>query len=631
MKKQAVGVFLISIASLQSIQAQTLSDTLQGFEIKSAKNNYSDSKIQDYAPGQKKTSFDSAALSRYRLQTLSGMLSRQTPVFIKSYGFNGLATLNMRGSSAAQTQVYWNGIPIQNSAQGLTDISLVPVSLLQQIDIVYGGSSALWGSGNVGGALFLRTEDPAFDSVRKLSYELAGAAGSFGQRQYGGKIRMTTGSFFASAALVRQEGKNDFSYTDDFGTKKKNVHSALSSHAVMLQTAYRADRQNIFRTALWLQEDRREIPPALFETISLKKREDNTIRWMASWENSTGFYARLAFLNERMQYEDVAVQLQSKMRTHTYFAEIGYSREYRRHKLLFFIPLQYATIPDYDIPARQSRYAAALAYRYALPGNRLQAAINLRTEQIADKTIFLPGWNISYAPRKWILLRANMQRSYRAPTLNEQYYTPGGNASLKPEHGWSTDIGYTITQTWSPSLTLQQDISVFSRTMNDWILWMGGAIWTPHNIAKVRSRGIEAENVFYYTAGKWKIHTGFQAAYIQASTLESHIPGDQSKGKQIPYTPRWNGQVRAGVSSGHFYLHAHVAYTSSRFVNTDETDAIAAYTIAGMETGYVLRMHSYGMQLNLQIHNLFNERYMVVASRIMPGSNFMAGIRLFKH
>ena len=93
---------------------------------------------------------------------MASLLAQQEPVFVKSYGFNGLATLNFRGSSSAQSQVLWNGVPIQNAALGIADISTLPVSFMAKVNIVYGGSAALWGSGNVGGALMLENETPVF-------------------------------------------------------------------------------------------------------------------------------------------------------------------------------------------------------------------------------------------------------------------------------------------------------------------------------------------------------------------------------------------------------------------------------------------------------------------------------------
>src|SRR5690606_1864506 len=148
----------------------------------------------------------------YQTQNIAQLLSQQTPVFIKSYGLNGLATLNFRGSSAAQSQVYWNGVPIQNAALGIADISLLPVGFMHDIAILYGSSAALLGSGNVDGALLLSSEDPYFDT-NHLSYELGLGAGIFSQYQLAGKINSQHRKWFISVKALGQSAKNNFPYT----------------------------------------------------------------------------------------------------------------------------------------------------------------------------------------------------------------------------------------------------------------------------------------------------------------------------------------------------------------------------------------------------------------------------------
>ncbi len=97
------------------------------------------------------------------------------PVFVKSYSFNGLATLHFRGASAAQSQVLWNGIPIQNASLGVADVATLPVLFMNKVSVVYGGSGALLGSGNVGGALLLENDKPFFDSNSRRLTACAGA------------------------------------------------------------------------------------------------------------------------------------------------------------------------------------------------------------------------------------------------------------------------------------------------------------------------------------------------------------------------------------------------------------------------------------------------------------------------
>ncbi len=61
---------------------------------------------------------------------------------------------------------------------GVSDVSLLPVSLMNNVNLVYGSSSAMWGSGNVGGALVVENEKPHFDTANVFSHSVYAVAGS---------------------------------------------------------------------------------------------------------------------------------------------------------------------------------------------------------------------------------------------------------------------------------------------------------------------------------------------------------------------------------------------------------------------------------------------------------------------
>ena len=77
------------------------------------------------------------------------ILEKNTTIYVKSYG--ALNTPSFRGTSASHTLVSWNGIPINSSASGLTDLRLLPSNGFNNLGISYGGNSTIFGSGPIGG------------------------------------------------------------------------------------------------------------------------------------------------------------------------------------------------------------------------------------------------------------------------------------------------------------------------------------------------------------------------------------------------------------------------------------------------------------------------------------------------
>ena len=635
---KATGIALLIAALCSCFMAQgQQSDTLKEVRIKTKRKQApvsNDARVNVFSPGQKVNTVDSFTLQQYQFQNIANLLTQQTPVFIRSYGFNGLATLNFRGASSAQSQVYWNGVPIQNAASGAADVSLLPVALINKVNIVYGGSASLWGSGNVGGALLLENNEAVFDSNGKAAHSLSAVAGSFGQYQLGLRSSVSLRKWYLSANLFGQTAQNDFCYRDRFDDSivKQQTNSKLYSGTAMISGAYRIDDKNTVGLYAWYQQYYREIPPALFEAYSVKNRRDESLRILLDWERvvlKSTVYVKAAYIRDYMQYRDTISFPSDSISTQTY-VEAGYRYSLSpRHHITVFAPVQVSWL--YRQVMRDVKYqrrtALVAAYAGAFLDDRLKTSVSARGEVIDDKTIFLPGVNASYELIDGLTVRANLQRTYRAPSLNELYFFPGGNAQLKPEHGWSMDAGYNARIRLGDNVVLTHDLSVFSRVIEDWIIWFGGAIWTPHNIAKVHSRGIETENRLQLQFGRWRPHIGINTGYVLATTLDSYQPGDGSIGKQIPYTPRYNGQVNIGFTYGDLYFNYNHGYTGYRFVTTDESQYLLPYHTGNIQAFYTAYVRSMPLQLTLQLNNIWDSDYEVVNARPMPGFNWRLGLR----
>ena len=623
-----------------NVSAQAVKDTtLSEVKVNGKHKRSGDVRVNDFSPGQKVKVIDSVTLQQYQLQNLASLLSQQEPVFVKSYGFNGLATLSFRGASAAQSEVLWNGVPIQNAALGIADVSSLPVMMTDKVGILYGGSGALLGSGNVGGALLLENEAPFFvKDSNNLSVNMG--AGSFTQFMGGFNGSISRNRWYFSASGYGQYGIDNFRYTAQNGAKALMPNDTMHSGSVMARAAYKIAQGNIISLSAWYQQDHRDIPPALFEPYSVQNQADVSLRLLADWERRTDnntWYVKSSFIQDKVSYNDNEILLHTNNTAYQYYQEIGWKKEFRQYgQLLLFTPLQasWINVADSNKTKLQNRIALVLAYDYKQFNNRLDMALNARAEKIIglgdttiNSNIFLPGGDASYQLTNWLIVRANAQRTYREPTLNELYYNPGGNATLKPEQGWSEDAGYTLKAKLN-AFSIYHDLSVFNRDIHDWIIWLGGAIWTPHNIAEVHSRGIETENSIAYTLGKWKFHVSLNTAYVRSTTVASYIYNDGSVGKQIPYTPRYNGQLNAGVTYGKLSVNYIHTYTGYRFITTDESEYLPPYQTGNVQIMYPFMLHEHAIVFSGQCNNIWNEQYQIVSSRPMPGVNWLLGLKI---
>lgn len=643
---------LVFVFSLMDVaKAQQLSDTLKVVEIRG--KHIQDSlrnKKELFANSQYQQQIDTGLLKFYQQQDIGQVLAQQSPVFIKSYGVNSMATLSLRGASAAQSTVLWNGIPVNNPALGMADLSLMRTGLFSQVKLQYGSSAALMGSGNVGGALLLQNKIPSFS--HESAYGLSTAIGSFGRRDIAADVAWQNKKWSVAANAFGQIAKNNFSYVTNSGQSVPLTNAALQASGILASVAYNlgnswsASKYHKIYADVWAQQYYREIPPALFETMSLKQQTDNSVRTVLGWEKQskrTLFYFKTSFSNEHLKYADSVTSTFSNNTMQQYFQEAGaqYTLPFDEQKwintqtLLVFLPWQYTSAKGTNIKANnyQSKPAIGLAYRLTA-FKKLQANIALRQEWLNGMAIpFLPGaglrWYLLQNDSAAVSIQANVQRTYRIPSLNELYYFPGGNEQLKPEQGWSQDVGYAINRTlgaWS----VAHDFNVFNRHIQDWIYWLGGAIWTPYNIAKVHSRGLETSAKGSWSAQDFLVSTSVHYAYILSTATASYLPGDGSIGKQIPYAPRYNAIANISFGWKRILLNYNHTYTGYRFITVDESLYLLPYQTGNVQLSYTLQKADYALQIAAQVHNIWNLEYMVVAGRPMPGRNFLFQLRLSK-
>lgn len=103
-------------------------------------------------------------------------------------------------------------------------------------------------------------------------------------------------------------------------------------------------------------------------------------------------------------------------------------------------------------------------------------------------------------------------------------------------------------------------------------------------------------------------------------------PADKSVGKQLPYIPLHSASISGRLTWNRWSFLYKWAFYSERFTMSSND-----YTITGhlpkyymsnvsLEKGFSFK--PLDLQLKLAVNNLFNEDYLSVLSRPMPGINF---------
>ena len=183
-----------------------------------------------------------------RAESMADLL-RQVPFLYLSQtgGRGGLTTISLRGGEANFTLVMIDGVPVNDTTNllgGAVDFSTLSTDNVEQIEIVRGPMSSLYGSEGIGGVINILTRGGG--DVPHFSVE--GALGNFGSGragfQSGGKLGGIDWSLSGSYFDIDEQIEND-----DFSVGTFSFKSALplgDGKALQFTTRYQDSRSRGF-------------------------------------------------------------------------------------------------------------------------------------------------------------------------------------------------------------------------------------------------------------------------------------------------------------------------------------------------------------------------------------------------
>lgn len=612
-------------------------------------------RTQTLSAGVKIETIDSIKLNQYKSTNLGELLSEQSSVYIKSQGPGNLATTSFRGGSSSHTAIIWNGFNINNSMNGLVDLSLIPVSLSDQISIQYGPSTALWGSGALGGAILLGNRNAfksglSVDASSQTTFfrgleELNGSSQNVAV-SYGGS------TFYGSLKIFNQQSDNEYPFGQRFidqidGPQTENYFADNRSTGVATDLAWKINKHHILDFHYWYQDAYRNIPPIIFGNVDNEIKAnigDKTHRLSFHYAWIKANYAlhfRSAYFNKNLLYNDQFLG-DSPSITENYinefnflynpngnsFIELGLNNNFNIGK-----NKNYADVIDDNnsdlVSNSQNSLALIGSYCYKDVAHKMNYSVNLRQELIDGDLVpftFSLGWD--YKVLKTLILQANLAKVYRNPNLNDLYWNPGGNPDLKSENGYSGEIGGEIEFAFKNGI-LKLGVTEFYRRVSNWIQWTPGVIWSPENLLEVESYGTELRPEISYQFNKVKVNLGLHFAYTISHNIKSNTNTEGTLNNQLIYTPIYSGNAflsaeykQLGIS----YTHNYTGYT---YTATDHSQFINPYDVGSVRLSY---NKSFSKKLNLNIYlsvnNLYGEAYEVVLGRPMPLTYYNFGIQL---
>jgi len=223
-------------------------------------------------------------------------------------------------------------------------------------------------------------------------------------------------------------------------------------------------------------------------------------------------------------------------------------------------------------------------------------------------------------------LKFNIGLSYRAPSFNDLYWPEDawtkGNPALKPESGLDGDVGIRLQYPVLNGLYLES--TYFTSNMRDLIIWQETyGLWTPENVQKSKIQGVENNLVLNLLRKLVSISGNY--TYLRAINQSDERV---LKGKVLIYRPRHSVHLSAMIHMGMLTAQYQYNYTSLRFVKPANTVWLDPYSYSDLVLAVKPRVGPLGVNLSLQIKNVFDEEYQTVQHHPVPGREFRLNLGL---
>lgn len=625
--------------------------------------------------GVTKTTFDSAMLKENIALSMADILTFNSSIFVKSYGRATLSTVAFRGTSPSHTQVTWNGMRINNPMLGMTDFSTIPSYFIDQASLLHGTSSVNEAGGGLGGLVRLGT---APDTPEGFNVQYVQGIGSFSTFDEFARVTYGSDKWHISTRAVHSSSPNDYKYVnhdkkvniydDDhniigqYHPKERNKSGSFKDTHILQEIYYNTLKGDRFGLNAWYIDSNRELPMLTTDYGDASdfenRQREHTFRSVLSWDHTKSKWkagVNGGYIHTWMAYDykreaskdNWATMTRSRSKVNTFYGQA--EGEYTPSRKWFFtlnlsahqhfvrsedknIILQDGdkAIVGYDKGRIELSGSASAKWQ---PTERLGMSVVLREEMFGTQWApLIPAFFIDGLVSRTgnIMLKASISRNYRFPTLNDLYFLPGGNPDLRNEHGFSYDAGASFEIGKKEVYSLSGSVTWFDSRIDDWIIWLPTTkgFFSPRNVKEVHAYGVEVTaNLGLQPFKGWFLDLNGSYSWTPSiNEGEKMSPADQSVGKQLPYVPKHSASLTGRLAWRSWGFLYKWCWYSERFTMSSNdytlTGHLPQYFMSNISLEKGLSLKPVDLSLKFAVNNLFNEDYLSVLSRPMPGINF---------
>lgn len=563
-------------------------------------------------------------IDRIHPQSTADLVSADSSVSFTSYGALGaLQNANIRGAGSSRTLVFLNSKPVVSAHDNNFDLSSVPVSLIDRVEIIKSGAGKNGKNSSVGGIINIVTKKPSENPQLSIDFEngsfIPHSAGvgalvdsqkldvtySFSNKDHG---------FLFNVGGIRAGNKYSFKTDDmaDYDYRKNSsmwaLHGNFTANGNFADVAYSS--QNVVNYQYM------RVPGAVTSPTPDDWQKNLTVSLSNSFDvknKNLSFGYSYSPLEYCSVYSGFVSDIHRKHKLY-----VSFDSDNEISDSVFLNPF---AIMDLDIDDSTSfddvktRFYPRVGVSANIGLDRFALLPMVQLGYASDMAKFVPSSSLrlEFASSKDVKLFLDGSYSKNLPSFSDLYWPDQGwykgNPDLQPENATAVNLGVSFENDF-----VSADTVVFVKSINDMILYDWTCMSMPENFQKTFFYGFENEAKFRYKDLFARVGWLFNKAY------------DVSGNKTV-----WDDEVVANVRTN--TLTFSLSYNLNKFVFTMDGKYLGKYydSTKTIQNGTFLLNAGVDYKLSeklkvyLKVDNVLNKQYQLAPGYPMTGTKIRIG------
>ncbi|MFQ6041641.1 MAG: TonB-dependent receptor domain-containing protein, partial [Candidatus Poribacteria bacterium] len=558
---------------------------------------------------------------------------------LRDYGVSSSSMASMRGSSSEQVLVLVDGERLNDSRSGGADFDNIPLNIIDRVEIVRGGQSALYGADAMGGIINIVTKKPGGNFIRSW-----GQAGSFGSLGWGTEVGGKFAKFSGLVSFSQNRSDGDFQFKDKWNRMKIRQNAQFSKRNIFANLGWRPLKSAYLKLSgeHYYADKGDPGPIGQYSPQAFKEDENSSLKMNYEHQLRTGVLGKLTLYgrDSTLHYVNPGIY-----KTDDIHGTNAIGGEFQTQILMGeSSPLTLGlSLKKEDI----SSTALGERHRNSISGyGQQEFYIDIDDNALKlSKIVLFPAlrwddytdFDAGVSPKLGFLARffrdgnltvkGSVGKSYRAPTMNDLYWPEDafakGNPLLKPERSVDFESGLSFALSQIKAIpkrfyggtegAFRGSIVYFRNHFQDRILWSPsiGGKWTPENLSDANIRGVEAEASLRISR--------ISGAVLDLSVDYSFLKAEDSLGRQLLYQPKHSGNYNVRINAENIWMQFEGMYKGRRYYTRENTKWLEPFIIHNIKLGFEKIIGTTKLSVILELKNVYDVNYQLIADYPLPG------------